>query len=73
MDGKKEGHDMEPTEKPVSRFITAREIANDSQISMGQAYKIIRKINGALTSQGFIIPKHGQTLRRKYYELTGGL
>ncbi|WP_432646082.1 hypothetical protein [Mitsuokella sp.] len=63
---------MEPTEKPVSRFITAQEVARDSHISMGQAYKVVRKINDTLTAQGYIIPRHGQTLRRMYFKMTGG-
>lgn len=63
---------MEQQEKPVSRFITAREIAEDVGCSEGCAYGVIRKINKQLTAQGFIVPKSGRTLRRKYYELTGG-
>lgn len=39
---------------------------------MGFAYSIIKKINDRLEQQGYIIPRHGHTLRRKYYEMTGG-
>lgn len=72
MGGRKGDNDMEQQEKPVSRFITAQEIAADANCSCGHAYAIIRRINESLTAQGYIIPRHGQTLRRKYYELTGG-
>lgn len=40
--------------------------------SVGFAYSIIKKINDRLEQQGYIIPRHGHTLRRKYYEMTGG-
>lgn len=58
--------------QPSSRFITAVEIARDCGCSCGQAYRLIRQINGTLKKQGYIIPLHGQTLRSKYVAMTGG-
>ena len=55
-----------------SRFIGAKEVAADTGCSVGFAYSIIKKINDRLEQQGYIIPRHGHTLRRKYYEMTGG-
>lgn len=56
----------------MSRFIGAKEVAADTGCSVGFAYSIIKKINDRLEQQGYIIPRHGHTLRRKYYEMTGG-
>ncbi len=58
--------------EPLSRFIGADEVAKDTGCSRGFAYSIIKKINDRLEQQGYIIPRHGHTLRRKYYEMTGG-
>lgn len=58
--------------KPPPRFIGAKEVAADTGCSVGFAYSIIKKINDRLEQQGYIIPRHGHTLRRKYYEMTGG-
>lgn len=58
--------------EPMSRFIGAKEVAADTGCSVGFAYSIIKKINDRLEQQGYIIPRHGHTLRRKYYEMTGG-
>lgn len=59
-------------QEPLSRFIGAKEVAADAGCSVGFAYSIIKKINDRLEQQGYIIPRHGHTLRRKYYEMTGG-
>lgn len=58
--------------RPPSRFIGAKEVAADTGCSVGFAYSIIKKINDRLEQQGYIVPRHGHTLRRKYYEMTGG-
>lgn len=59
-------------QEPLSRFIGAKEVAADTGCSVGFAYSIIKKVNDKLESKGYIIPRHGHTLRRAYYEMTGG-
>jgi len=71
----KEGGDVEQERKAQerqSRFIGAREVAADTGCSVGHAYTIIKRINDKLEAEGYIIPRHGHTLRRAYYEMTGG-
>ena len=59
-------------QEPLSRFIGAKEVAADTGCSVGFAYSIIKKVNDKLEAKGYIIPRHGHTLRRAYYEMTGG-
>jgi len=47
-------------------FITATELAGMLGISIGQAYKIIRKLNQELEKEGFIII--AGKIPRRYFE-----
>ena len=47
-------------------FVTAKEVAEDLEISMPFAYKIIRKMNDELKAQGYMVIS-GRT-SRIYYE-----
>lgn len=48
-----------------SRFITAREVAEDCGISIGKAYMLIRDMNSELKEQGYIVL--AGKVPRKYY------
>ena len=49
-----------------SRFITAKEIAEDCNISISKAYELIRKMNKEVEAMGKITLKG--TINRHFYE-----
>lgn len=51
----------------ASMFVRADEIANDLEISMPQAYRLIRKMNDELKADGFITIA-GRVSRKFYSE-----
>lgn len=55
-----------------SRFLTAKEIAADMQISEGSAYRLIRRLNKQLEDAGRITVR-GRVNRRFYMQMTEGL
>ena len=53
-----------------SRFVTAKEIAEELGRSMSYAYTLIRELNRELKENGFWVPR-GRVLRAYYLERTG--
>ncbi|WP_461812604.1 DNA-binding protein [Faecalimonas sp.] len=47
-------------------FISAKEVAQDLQVSDSYAYRLIRKLNEELERQGYVIVKG--KISRKYFE-----
>ena len=53
------------------RFLTARDVAEQMEISVPTAYKVIRKLNQELAAQGYLVMA-GRVSRAYFEEKTYG-
>lgn len=47
-------------------FISAKEVARELEVSDSSAYRLVRKLNDELETQGFVVVKG--KISRKYFE-----